>query len=145
MKLAGVKASVKLFCSFGTGKWNWPGRLQAGTWMYSDPETSLFSPRHKELRAAVCVRSGRPPGNWISDKIPAPSLHFWSGAAGVASAATYCQYAKNIRFRERGFGGTPGEAPEALMWFVFRSALFTALRSIRKQGKKMKNVFFFTL
>lgn len=43
-KLVGIKVQDQLSFSFRTGKWNWPGRLWAGTWMYSDPETSLFYP-----------------------------------------------------------------------------------------------------
>lgn len=83
--------------------------------MYSDPETSVFYPRHKELRAAVCMSAGLPLGNWICDKILAPGLHFCSRAAAVASGAACCQHAKNIRVREMGFWWDSGWIAEALM------------------------------
>lgn len=74
--------------------------------MFGDAETSVFYPRHKELRAAVCMSSGLPLGNRICDKILSPGLHFCSRAADVASGATCCQRSKNIGFREKDVGAS---------------------------------------
>lgn len=93
--------------------------------MDDDLETSVFYPRHKEPRAAVCMRSGLPHGNWIHDKILAPRLDLWSRGQLLRQVQLfYCQHAKNIRFTQKGFGGTQrGQLEPTVSWIEGRSAV----------------------
>lgn len=71
--------------------------------MHSDPKTSIFYLGHKELRAAVCVRSGLPLGDLDRWQNSCPETAFLKWGGGGWLGGTGVNMANSIRPRRQGF------------------------------------------
>lgn len=71
--------------------------------MHSDPKTSIFYLGHKELRAAVCMRSGLPLGDLDRWQNSCPETAFLKWGGGGWLGGTGVNMANSIRPQRQGF------------------------------------------